>query len=205
MFTGIIENMVEVKTITPKGSNIDFEFKSDLVKDFYIDQSISHNGVCLTIVGISEDSYTVTAIQETLEKTNLGLLKVGEKVNIERAMLPNTRMDGHFVQGHVDTTAECIEVSDRDGSWLFGFKMDREWQHHLVSKGSVCLNGVSLTVVDPKEGHFCVAIIPYTYAHTNFNQMKLGNRVNIEFDILGKYILKYLANIYPSDLASIAK
>jgi riboflavin synthase len=195
MFSGIVEEMATVVAISNKQSNIDFKLKCSFVDELKIDQSISHNGVCLTIVKIEDGTYTVTAMKETLERSNLGLLQVGDKVNIERSMLINGRLDGHIVQGHVDTTAVCTEMKDADGSTYYTFKYmyDKEMARHgyfTVDKGSVTVNGVSLTVCFPTEDTFTVAIIPYTAENTNFKYIKIGTKVNIEFDILGKYIAR---------------
>jgi len=193
MFTGIIESLGKVKEILTEGSNQHFTIESDLSKHLKIDQSLAHNGVCLTVVDRDDKSYTVTAIQETLERSNLGELKIGDFVNLERAMRNDGRLDGHIVQGHVDTTGTCLEVKEVDGSWYYTFRYHPSPMHLLVDKGSVCINGVSLTVVNPVEDRFSVAIIPYTYEHTTFHTFKPGSKVNLEFDILGKYIAKYAA------------
>ena len=194
MFTGIIESTGNIVDIKKYGDNIDFTIQSKLASEAYIDQSISHNGVCLTVVEIKEDTYTVTAIKETLDVTNLGSWKVGTEVNLERSMLPNTRLDGHFVQGHVDTKVICSSVEQLDGSWYFGFGLPKENRSLVVHKGSIAINGTSLTVIHPKESdeNFRVAIIPYTFEHTNFKKLKPGDEVNIEFDILGKYVERQL-------------
>lgn len=192
MFSGIIENLGQVLDIKQEGSNYHFTIGLPDTSELYIDQSISHNGVCLTIVGIEEGRYVVTAIEETMKISNLGDLKVGSKVNLERAMLPNTRMDGHMVQGHVDAMAELISVDQKDGSWYFRFSYDEAFSNLIVSKGSVAINGVSLTVVEPTKNELSVAIIPYTYEHTNFCLLRAGNKVNIEFDIIGKYVARHL-------------
>ncbi|HPN68427.1 MAG TPA: riboflavin synthase [Saprospiraceae bacterium] len=195
MFTGIIEHLGKVKNLEKEGSNLHITIESALAQEAYIDQSIAHNGVCLTIVSHDESSYVVTAIQETLDKKNLGSLKIGDLINLERSMLPDKRMDGHFVQGHVDTTATCIEVAAVDGSWYFHFELPDEYAHLVVSKGSICINGTSLTCIlhDDKPEIFSVAIIPYTFEHTNFSVIKAGDKVNLEFDILGKYVTRYFA------------
>jgi len=198
MFSGIVEEAATVVALENEKGNIHFTIKSSFTDELKVDQSVSHNGVCLTVVKKNNDTYTVTAIAETLEKSNLGLLKVGDKVNLERSMLLNGRLDGHIVQGHVDQTAECIEVKEADGSWYYTFKykIDREKAsqgYMTVEKGSVTVNGVSLTVVNSKDDQFSVAIIPYTYEMTNFHEFKQGTVVNIEFDILGKYISRLLA------------
>lgn len=195
MFSGIIESLGMVKNLVPEGTNLHIEIKSDLSPQLYIDQSIAHNGVCLTVVDIQNDSYIVTAIKETLDKTNLGNLKIGSLVNLERSVQAGGRMDGHFVQGHVDAIALCKNIQDLDGSWFYTFTIPEKFKNLIVQKGSVCINGVSLTVVDPDISEFSVAIIPYTYDHTNFKDIKIGDTVNIEFDILGKYIIQYMENL----------
>jgi len=196
MFTGIIERLGQIKDIKQENSNYHFTISSGIEKDLYIDQSVAHNGVCLTIVEISDDSYVVTAIKETMIKTNLGSLAIGDEINLERAAISGqTRMDGHMVQGHVDGTTECSNISDENGSWIFTFKLSDENRSLVVNKGSICINGVSLTVVDPGRDEFSVAIIPYTYEHTNFKHLKVGDKVNLEFDIIGKYVQRYLENV----------
>lgn len=192
MFTGIIETLGTVTAIESNGTNKSFQIESSITTELKIDQSVAHNGVCLTVVNINGNIYTVTAIDETLKRTNLGLLTVGDKINLERCLPANGRLDGHFVQGHVDLTAVCTEVKDENGSWVFKFEYDKSSDQYTVQKGSVCVNGVSLTVVDSETGMFSVAIIPYTYEHTNFNSFKVGSKVNIEFDILGKYMIAYM-------------
>ncbi|MDP2686853.1 MAG: riboflavin synthase [Aequorivita sp.] len=187
MFTGIIETVGEIKQLTREGENLHLEIKSPLSQQLKIDQSISHNGVCLTVVGISEDSYVVTAIKETLEKTNLKGLEKGFLVNLERAMKLGDRLDGHLVQGHVDGTGVCKKVEDANGSWIFTFEYNSS-EFNTVEKGSITVNGVSLTVVNAKKGAFSVAIIPYTFEHTNFKKINAGTEVNLEFDIIGKYV-----------------
>lgn len=187
--------MATVVAIRKYGENIDFSLSCSFVGELKIDQSVSHNGVCLTVVGIDGDTYTVTAMKETLDRSNLGLLKVGDKMNVERSMVMNGRLDGHIVQGHVDETAECVGMRDADGSTYFTFryKLDREMArrgYFTVDKGSVTVNGVSLTVISPTDNEFTVAIIPYTRENTNFHDMHVGSVVNIEFDILGKYIAR---------------
>jgi len=189
MFTGIIEQIAEVVALKKEGNNIHISLKSTITAELKIDQSVAHNGVCLTVVEINGDEYTVTAIKETLEKSNLGLLKVGNKVNMERCMKLGDRVDGHMVQGHVDQTAKCTAIKEEQGSYVYTFKL-KESDNITVEKGSVCVSGVSLTVVDSNENSFSVAIIPYTFEHTNFHTFKVGTVVNIEFDILGKYIAK---------------
>lgn len=193
MFTGIIENLGKVISIEKENSNIHFTIESAISKELKIDQSIAHNGVCLTVVKCDKHQHTVTAIDETLNKTNLGSLKVNDKVNLERCMQMNGRLDGHIVQGHVDTTAECISILDENGSWRFRFKHPQSQGFITVEKGSICINGISLTVVDSTQDEFSVAIIPYTYEHTNMHQLKIGETVNLEFDILGKYVAKLMS------------
>ena len=192
MFTGIIEVLGKVEQIVKEGTNVHYTVSCPLSNEFKIDQSVSHNGVCLTVVSLTEGQHTVTAIEETLNRTNIGELKVGYVVNIERAMSASARFDGHFVQGHVDTTAKCIAVETVEGSWYFSFQYNLKPEWLLVDKGSICINGVSLTVVEPKGDTFSVAIIPYTYEHTIFHKIKVGNTVNLEFDMIGKYITKYM-------------
>ncbi len=193
MFTGIIEDLGKITKLSHKGTNIDFTIESSISKELKIDQSIAHNGVCLTVIHKDAESHTVTAIKETLDRSNIGDLQEGSRVNLERAMTANARLDGHMVQGHVDTTAKCVSIKEENGSWLFTFSFDNEHSNLLVDKGSVCINGVSLTVVNPTHEHFSVAIIPYTYEHTTFSTLKENDPVNIEFDIIGKYIAKHAA------------
>jgi riboflavin synthase len=195
MFSGIIEEFATVVAITKDRENMDFTLKCSFVDELKIDQSVAHNGVCLTVIRIDNGTYTVTAMKETLDRTNLGLLQVGDKVNVERSMLMNGRLDGHIVQGHVDETARCIAMEDADGSTYFTFEyaLNREMArkgYFTVDKGSVTVNGVSLTVCNPTENTFQVAIIPYTFEHTNFCDIRMGTVVNLEFDILGKYIAR---------------
>ncbi len=195
MFSGIIEEFATVVAVRQDRDNIDFTLTCSFVGELSIDQSVAHNGVCLTVVRIEDNTYTVTAMRETLDRTNLGLLKVGDKVNIERSMLMNGRLDGHIVQGHVDETARCTAMEDANGSTYFTFeyKQDREMARNgyfTVDKGSVTVNGVSLTVCNPTQNTFQVAIIPYTMEHTNFQDIQVGTVVNLEFDILGKYIAR---------------
>ena len=195
MFSGIVEEMATVVAIKKEQENIDFTLTCSFTGELKIDQSVSHNGVCLTVVAIEGNNYTVTAMKETLDRSNLGLLQVGDKVNIERSMMMNGRLDGHIVQGHVDETATCIAMADAEGSTYFTFeyKENREMArkgYFTVDKGSVTVNGVSLTVCEPTENSFKVAIIPYTRANTNFCNIKPGSVVNIEFDIIGKYIAR---------------
>jgi len=193
MFTGIIETMAKLEKIEKEYSNIHFTFSSPITNELKIDQSVAHNGVCLTVVKIEGMNYTVTAIDETLQKTNLGELKTGSFVNLERCMPANGRFDGHIVQGHVDTTAICKQVNDLKGSWEFVFEHSKNKQFVTVEKGSITINGVSLTVVQSTETGFSVCIIPYTYEHTNFKDLQSGSSVNIEFDIIGKYVSKLLS------------
>jgi len=192
MFTGIIENIGKVISIEKENTNIHFTIESEISSELKIDQSVAHNGVCLTVVACNETNHRVTAIEETLSKTNLNALEIGSKVNLERCMQMNGRLDGHIVQGHVDTTAECIEIKDENGSWRFRFKHPKANGFVTVEKGSICINGISLTVVDSTDDEFSVAIIPYTYEHTNMHQLKVGDMVNLEFDILGKYVAKLM-------------
>ena len=189
MFTGIIENQATVIAINQNGSNVDFVFESNLAPELKVDQSLSHNGICLTVTGIAENTYTVTAIQETLQRTNLGHLSLGQQVNLERCLPANGRLDGHIVQGHVDCVGIIDEIHDLNGSWMIFINHAPE-AGLTVTKGSICMNGVSLTVVDSFPDAFSVAIIPYTWEHTNLSKLSLGDSVNIEFDILGKYMKK---------------
>ena len=193
MFSGIVEECATLVALEKEQENVHFTLKCSFVDELKIDQSVAHNGVCLTVVKIENGTYTVTAMKETLERSNLGLLKVGDEVNVERSMMMNGRLDGHIVQGHVDQTATCIAVEDADGSYYFTFQyaFDKEMARRgyiTVDKGSVTVNGVSLTVCNPTDDTFQVAIIPYTFEHTNFHNFKVGSIVNIEFDIIGKYI-----------------
>ena len=197
MFSGIIEEAATVVALEKDKENLHITMQCSFVNELKIDQSIAHNGVCLTVVKKTGETYTVTAIKETLDRSNLGLLKIGDKVNIERSMLMNGRLDGHIVQGHVDQTAQCVEVKEADGSWYFTFsytcnKEMAKKGYLTVDKGSVTVNGVSLTVCNPTEESFQVAIIPYTYEHTNFHQIKKGSTVNLEFDIIGKYVSRMM-------------
>ncbi len=197
MFSGIVEEAAEIVKLEKEGSNLHITMTCSFVNELSIDQSVAHNGVCLTVVNIANDTYTVTAIQETLDKSNLGVLKVGDKVNLERSMKMNGRLDGHIVQGHVDQTAKCVEVKEADGSWYYTFEYEvdkamAKQGYITVEKGSVTVNGVSLTVVNSKDNQFSVAIIPYTHEYTNFHQIKAGSIINIEFDIIGKYISKMM-------------
>ena len=190
MFTGIIESFGKVVNLEKDQENLNLSLESDLTQNLKIDQSLAHNGVCLTIVKIEGDQYSVTAIQETLEKSNLDKIKKGDLINLERAMMMNSRLDGHIVQGHVDQIGICTNEVFRDGSWLFEFEYDQDQKNITIEKGSICVNGVSLTVVNSGLNNFSVAVIPYTYEHTNFHLIKEGDVVNLEFDIIGKYISK---------------
>ena len=192
MFTGIVEAMGSLVRTESKGTNVEFWFTCPFTQELKVDQSLAHNGVCLTVVEIVGDQYRVTAIDETLQKTNLGDLKLGQKVNLERCMAANARFDGHIVQGHVDLTGVCTEIKDQNGSWDYRFSYPKTSGHVTVEKGSICVNGTSLTVVDSQDDSFTVCIIPYTYEHTVFHQLCVGDRVNLEFDILGKYIKKLM-------------
>lgn len=192
MFTGIIEDSGIVTSIQKEGGNLHLEIESAIAPQLSIDQSVSHNGVCLTVVELKSGRYVVTAIKETLDKTNLGFLSVGDRVNLERAMKLGDRLDGHIVQGHVDQTAQCTGIEENNGSWYFSFEYDPEAQNMTIEKGSITVNGVSLTVVNSQDNSFSVAIIPYTYEHTNFNALKLGDTVNLEFDVVGKYVARLM-------------
>jgi riboflavin synthase len=188
MFTGIIEDLGTIDKIEKDGGNLHFTVSTSITNELKIDQSVAHNGVCLTVVNIDGNRYTVTAIQETLNKTNLGLLKENDFVNIERAMKLGDRLDGHIVQGHVDQTAVCVDILEHDGSWEYTFEYDKNLSNVTIEKGSITVNGVSLTVVNSKLNRFSVAIIPYTYNHTTFQSLKLRDTVNLEFDVIGKYV-----------------
>lgn len=192
MFTGIIETLGEVKNIAAEGTNLHFTIQSAISNALKIDQSVAHNGVCLTVVSLTDDTHTVTAIQETLEKSNMQHLKVGSKVNLERCMQMNGRLDGHIVQGHVDQTAVCVKRAELDGSWEYRFKYDAANGNVTVEKGSVCINGISLTVVGSESDEFSVFIIPYTFEYTNLHEVNVGDTVNIEFDIIGKYVARLI-------------
>jgi riboflavin synthase len=192
MFSGIVETLGEIVHLKKEQNNLHLFVRSNFTHELKIDQSIAHNGACLTVVEIKEDQYCVTAIDETLKKTNLGHLKTGDKVNLERCMKLGDRLDGHIVQGHVDQTAICRSVEENNGSWIFSFEYDASQNNITVEKGSVCVNGVSLTVVNSKDNTFSVCIIPYTFEHTTFKYIKPGTVVNLEFDILGKYISKLM-------------
>ena len=190
MFTGIIESIGRVKSIKENKSNIDITIESNITHELKVDQSVSHNGVCLTVVNILNNCYTVTAIKETLNKSNLSFLKLGDEINLERCLKVGDRLDGHFVQGHVDQTATCSKVTNKDGSWEYTFKYIAKNNNITIEKGSITVNGVSLTVINSRNEQFSVSIIPYTYENTNFNSFKIGSVVNLEFDVFGKYIAK---------------
>jgi riboflavin synthase len=192
MFTGIIETLGKVEHIRHEGSNVHFTIASAISQELKVDQSIAHNGVCLTVVGMGAGTHTVTAIEETLQRSSLGQWQPGSLVNLERAMAANSRLDGHIVQGHVDAVGTCLAIDERDGSWYYRFGYQPDETQLLVDKGSVCVNGVSLTVVKPTLDSFSVAIIPYTYENTNFQSLRPGDTVNLEFDIIGKYIAQYV-------------
>lgn len=198
MFSGIVEKVAVVTDIETSGTNITFALQVELDEPLYIDQSISHNGVCLTVIDINEEDhiYKVVAIKETLERSNLGLIKVGSHVNIERSIRMNTRMDGHMVSGHVDSTAKMLNVIDEDGSWVFTFKFDPEYRTLLIPKGSVTINGISLTIKSLTDEELSVAIIPYTYENTNLKHLIQGDTVNFEFDIFGKYVINYMEKVH---------
>lgn len=192
MFTGIIETLGVVKNIVKEGENFHITIESDFTSELKIDQSVAHNGVCLTTVAINDNEYTVTAIKETLDKSNFKDLKIEDKINLERAMVLGARLDGHIVQGHVDQTATCTNVKEEDGSWVFDFEYDSSLTNVTIEKGSITVNGTSLTVVNSKKNSFSVAIIPYTYEFTNFHTFKKGTVVNLEFDVIGKYVARLL-------------
>lgn len=197
MFSGIVEEYAEVVKVVKDQENLHLTLKCSFVDELKIDQSVAHNGVCLTVVSIQDGTYTVTAMKETIERSNIGILKPGDKVNVERSMMMNGRLDGHIVQGHVDQTARCVVIDDAEGSWYFTFKYDFNPEmakrgYFTVDKGSVTVSGVSLTVCNPTEDSFQVAIIPYTYEHTNFHTFKVGSVVNLEFDIIGKYLSRMM-------------
>lgn len=192
MFTGIIEEVGTIEEIVQQKGNIIFNINCSFIDEIKTDQSIAHNGVCLTVTDVKNNYYSVTIIEETIRKSNLETLKKGDKVNLERSMKPDGRLDGHIVQGHVDQTAECAGIINENGSWIFTFKYDKKFNNLTVEKGSVAVNGVSLTVINSIPGEFSVAIIPYTFNHTNFKNIKTGSIVNLEFDIIGKYVQQYL-------------
>jgi len=193
MFTGIIENIGEVTNVERNGTNRIFTVSSAIARELKVDQSVAHNGVCLTVVAASNEDHKVVAVEETLKKSNLGTVKVGDKLNLERCMLNNGRFDGHIVQGHVDQVGLVTSVEELEGSWLFDFEYDPNHGNVTVEKGSITINGVSLTCFNSRENSFRVTIIPYTYQHTNFHQLKKGDYVNLEFDIIGKYVQKLLS------------
>ena len=192
MFTGIIENMAEVVDVKLNKNNLDITFKSDLLSELKVDQSISHNGVCLTVADISNETYLVNVVKETIDKSNFDSIRVGDMVNVERSMMLNDRLDGHIVQGHVDQIAECVSIDEQGGSYVMTFKYKKS-ENITVEKGSICVNGISLTVCNSKENTFSVAIIPYTWDNTNLKNINVGDTVNLEFDIVGKYIAKLLS------------
>ncbi|SHF96171.1 riboflavin synthase alpha chain [Flavobacterium segetis] len=194
MFTGIIETLGTIQEIEKENTNVNVTIKSSIAAELKIDQSVAHNGVCLTVVAIADDFYKVTAINETIQKTNLGTWKAGDSVNLERAMKLGDRLDGHIVQGHVDQTATCIVADETNGSWFYTFEYDALYNNITIEKGSITVNGVSLTIVDSKSNQFSVAIIPYTYEHTNFNSFIIGTKVNLEFDVIGKYVSRLYGN-----------
>ena len=192
MFTGIIESVGIVKNLKKEGENLHIIIESNFTPELKIDQSIAHDGVCLTTVNINGNEYTVTAIKETLDKSNLKYVAIGDKINLERAMILGARLDGHIVQGHVDQTAVCTNIVEENGSWVFSFEYDNAYNNITIEKGSITINGVSLTVVNSKKNNFSVAIIPYTYEFTNFHAFKVGTVVNVEFDVIGKYVARLL-------------
>ena len=191
MFTGIVESLGEITNINLDQGNVDFTVKSDISKELKIDQSVSHSGVCLTVVDINNDSHTVTAVKETLDKSSLKNFKLGDSINLERAMKLGDRLDGHMVQGHVDGVAKCLEVNLNQGSWIYKFEFDKSNESLLIEKGSICINGVSLTVFNIVDNRFDVTIIPYTYENTSFKELKKEDLVNIEFDMIGKYLSRF--------------
>ena len=195
MFTGIIETLATIIATKYEGTNVTYTLKSSVAHELKIDQSVAHNGVCLTVIKVENNIYSVTAIQETLSKTSLGNWQVGTEVNLERCLMANGRFDGHFVQGHVDQTGICTNITEENGSWLFDFEYDENSHNITVEKGSICINGVSLTCFNSKNNGFRVAIIPYTYEHTNFKNLKVGDKVNLEFDIIGKYLQKLVGKL----------
>ncbi len=194
MFTGIIETLGTIQEIKKENSNVHITMNSSITSELQIDQSVAHNGICLTVVAINDTSYTVTAIDETIKKTNLGDWKIGDSVNLERAMKLGDRLDGHIVQGHVDQTGTCIIAEQTDGSWIYTFEYNEKLNNITIEKGSITVNGVSLTVVNSKKNEFSVAIIPYTYEHTNFKTFEVGTKINLEFDVIGKYVSRLYTN-----------
>ena len=195
MFTGVIEEVATVVNLRKEQENLHITLKSNITSELKIDQSVAHNGVCLTVVNIEGNQYTVTAIKETLDRSNIGLFEVGEEVNLERSMMMQGRIDGHIVQGHVDQTANVVSITDQDGSSIYGFDYDSQEGNLTVPKGSITVNGVSLTVVNSEENQFSVCIIPYTKEHTTFNTLTVGDKINLEFDIIGKYVAKLMGKI----------
>jgi riboflavin synthase len=194
MFTGIIETLGTIQEIRKEKDNLHITVDSSITTELKIDQSVAHNGICLTVVALNDSSYTVTAIDETIKKTNLASWKIGDHINLERAMKLGDRLDGHMVQGHVDQTGICIEALETNGSWSYTFEYDAALNNLTIEKGSITVNGVSLTVVNSKTNQFSVAIIPYTYEHTNFYSFKIGTKINLEFDVIGKYVSKLYGN-----------
>lgn len=192
MFTGIIEKKGEIVDLKKDKENLHITVKSDISSELKIDQSLSHDGICLTVIDLNNGTHTVTAIKETIDKSNIGQLKINDKVNLERAMQLNARLDGHIVQGHVDQVGKCTDIKEVDGSWVFTFTYDNKLNNLTIEKGSITVNGVSLTVVDSKRNSFSVAIIPFTYENTNFHKIKVNDYVNLEFDVIGKYVAKLL-------------
>lgn len=190
MFTGIIESLGAVKEVKKENDNLHITIASSIANELKIDQSVSHNGICLTVVALKDNTYTVTAIRETIEKTNIGNWQIGDTVNLERAMKLGDRLDGHIVQGHVDQTGTCKSIENANGSWYYTFEYDAGLNNITIEKGSITVNGVSLTVVNSKRNEFSVAIIPYTYEHTNFKNFKIGTKINLEFDVVGKYVAR---------------
>lgn len=188
MFTGIVEAIGEVKDVRADGTNRIFTIASPISNELKVDQSVAHDGVCLTVTRKDSATHDIVAVQETMEKTNLGQWKVGSQLNLERAIKMGARLDGHMVQGHVDGTGKCERIEEREGSWIFAFSFDERFTDLMVTKGSICINGVSLTVIDPGDTTFSVSIIPYTYSHTGFSNLSEGDLVNLEFDIIGKYV-----------------
>lgn len=193
MFTGIIEELGEVVMLKNDKGNMHITVKSNFCSELKIDQSLAHNGVCLTVVDLNENNYTVTAIKETIDKSNIGDIKIEDKINLERAMLLGDRLDGHIVQGHVDQVAKCTDIKELEGSWFFTFEYDENLQNLTIEKGSITVNGVSLTVVNSERNSFSVAIIPFTFECTNFHKIKVNDHVNLEFDVIGKYVAKLLS------------
>lgn len=193
MFTGIVEKLGSIQNLRVEKENLHITVSCDFTSELQVDQSVSHNGVCLTVVALEEDNYTVTAIKETLEKANVRTWKVGDLVNLERAMKLGARLDGHIVQGHVDQTASCTRIENENGSWVFSFAYEASLKNVTIEKGSITINGTSLTVVNSKKNEFSVAIIPYTYEHTNFHRFQIGTVVNLEFDVIGKYVARLMS------------